>query len=326
MKIFIYGEYTDWQKKFLYENLDGYINIQWGRELPEKPDYQILIWGRPEEEFISQAPDLEYLIVPYAGIPIQTAEIVRKYPHLKLHNLHHNALPTAEMAFTLLLSAAKSIIPAHNKLQKGDWTPRYEGLANRLIAGKNVLIMGYGSVGRHLAEMCLGMKTNVYATRHSCQKIYQENGVEIHPASDLEMLLPKTNILLVTLPLTPHTENILDREKLELLPDSAMLVNIGRGKLIEEQALYDLLKSGKITAAGLDVWYNYPQSMADRQHTYPGNLPFHELDNVVLSPHRGGAFANYDTELLRVKHLADMINEYDKFGKMPNQVDIDRGY
>jgi len=195
-----------------------------------------------------------------------------------------------------------------------------------LIAGRNVLIMGYGSVGRHLAEMCLGMKTNISATRHSCRKVYQEYGVEIHPASDLEMLLPKTEILLVTLPLTSHTQNILDREKLELLPESALLVNIGRGKLIEEQALYDLLKSGKIAAAGLDVWYNYPHSSADRQHTYPGNLPFHELENVVLSPHRGGAFANYDTELLRVQHLADMLNEYYKTGKMPNQVDINRGY
>jgi len=326
MRIFIYGEYEDWQRTFLKEKLPDSIQISWGKELPAQPDYQILVWGRPEENWLAKAADLKYLIVPYAGISVQTLALQKKYPHLHLHNLHHNALPTAEMAFSLLLTAAKNIVPAHNKLQKGDWTPRYAGLANRLIAGRNVLILGYGSVGRHLAEMCAGMKTHICATRYSCEKIYTENGVEIHPAAHLIKLLPETNILLVTLPLNSQTENILDREKLELLPESALLVNIGRGGLIEEEALYELLKTGRIAAAGLDVWYNYPASIEDRKHTYPGNLPFHELDNVVLSPHRGGAFANYDTELLRVQHLAKMLLKFQNTGIMPNQVDINRGY
>jgi phosphoglycerate dehydrogenase-like enzyme len=326
MRIFIYGEYEDWQKTFLKEKLPDSIQISWGRELPAQPDYQILVWGRPNEEWLAEAADLQYLIVPYAGIPIHTLALLKKYPHLHLHNLHHNALPTAEMAFSLLLAAAKNIIPAHNKLQKGDWTPRYEGLANRLIAGRNVLIMGYGSVGRHLADMCAGMKTRIFSTRNNCPEVHLENNVEIHPAGDLESLLPAAQIILLTLPLTAGTKNILNRKRLELLPEDAILVNIGRGGLIEEKALYELLKSGRIAAAGLDVWYNYPAGIAERQHTYPGNLPFHELNNVVLSPHRGGAFANYDTELLRVQHLADMLLKHLQTGKMPNQVDLNRGY
>ncbi|MCF7912823.1 MAG: hypothetical protein K9M99_09865 [Candidatus Cloacimonetes bacterium] len=325
MQIFIYGEYEDWQEKYLKENLDSSIHIDWGSKLPVKADYEILVWGRPSEEFITEAENLKYIIVPYAGIPTQTAEFVSKYPHLQLHNLHHNALPTAEMAFSLMLAAAKNIVPAHNCLQKGDWTPRYEGMPNRLLAGRNVLIMGYGSVGRHLAKMCKGMTTKVFATRRNCQE-YLENEVEIQPAAELERLLPLMQIVFLTLPLTAETKNILNRSKMELLPADAVIVNIGRGTLIEEQALYDLLKSGRIGAAGLDVWYNYPGSVEARKHTYPGNLPFHELDNVVLSPHRGGSFANYDTELLRVQHLAEMIMTCHNTGRMPNQVDISRGY
>ncbi len=326
MQIFIYGDYENWQKKVFQDLLDSSIKVQWGNDLPSNPDYQILIWGRPQEEFITAAERLKYVIVPYAGISSVTIGLIRKYPHLSLHNLHHNALPTAEMAFSLLLTAAKSIVPAHNRLQKGDWTPRYEGLSNRLIAGKNVLIIGYGHVGRFLAEMCLGMKTTISATRYSCQKEYYENEVKIHPAAELDLLLPQAEILLLTLPLTAETENILNRQSLELLPEGAMLVNIGRGALIEEEALYDLLRSQRIAAAGLDVWYNYPITVEDRKHTFPGNFPFHELDNIVLSPHRGGAFANYDTELLRVQHLAKMLNDFIKTKKMINKVDIDRGY
>ena len=326
MQIFIYGEYENWQQKVFQNLLDKSIKVQWGVELPQNPDYHILIWGMPREEFIAAAEKLKYIIVPYAGISSVTVSMFRKYPYLSVHNLHHNALPTAEMAFSLLLAAAKNIVPAHNKLQKGDWTPRYKGLPSRLIAGKNVLIMGYGHVGRFLAEMCLGMKTKVSATRYSCQKNYYENEVKIHPASDLDLLLPQADILLLTMPLTAETENILNLQRLELLPEGAMLVNIGRGELIEEKALYDLLRSQRIAAAGLDVWYNYPITVEDRTHTFPGYLPFHELDNIVLSPHRGGAFANYDTELLRVQHLAKMLNDFMKTGKMINKVDIERGY
>ncbi|MCF7910937.1 MAG: hypothetical protein K9M99_00285 [Candidatus Cloacimonetes bacterium] len=326
MQIFIYGEYEDWQKKFLKDNLDSSIHITWGKELPLTADYQILVWGRPEEKYITAAADLKYIIVPYAGIPASTADLIKKYPYLQLHNLHHNALPTAEMAFALLLTAAKNIVTAHNSLQKGDWTPRYQGLPNRLLAGRNVLILGYGSVGRHLAKMCKGLSMKVYATRRNCLKIYLEADVEIHPAADLESILPLMQVVLLTLPLTAETENIMNFRKLDLLPADAVIVNIGRGALIEEKPLYALLKSGKIGAAGLDVWYNYPGSIEDRKHTFPANLPFHELDNVVLSPHRGGSFANYDTEFLRVQHLVKMINSFYVTGIMPDQVDIVRGY
>jgi phosphoglycerate dehydrogenase-like enzyme len=326
MQIFIYGEYEPWQKEFLFRALGDFFDFSWGTELPVPANYNILISGRPPEKFISAAGHLKYLIIPYAGVSFYTAKLVSGYPQISLHNLHHNALPTAEMAFSLLLAAAKNIIPAHNKLGKGDWTPRYEGLANPLIAGKNVLILGLGSVGRLVADMCLGMKARVFATRLNIKETTIIDNVEIHSPQDLDSLLTEADFLVVTLPLTKDTENILDYSRLCLLPPNAVLVNIGRAGLINEKALYRILKKKKIAAAALDVWYNYPQSMEDRTHTFPGNYPFHELDNIVLSPHRGGSFANYDTELLRVKHLSDMLLKFHHTGDMPNKVDLKRGY
>jgi len=326
MKVFIYGEYADWQKKVFWGLLDDGIEIEWGVEVPEKSDYEVLIWGVPEEKFVREAARLKKVVVPYAGIPQKTRLLLGKYPGIELHNLHHNAIPTAEMAFTLMLSAAKSIVIADNHLRKGDWTPRHEGLPNRLLYGKTALILGLGEVGKHLGRMCIGMGMKVLATRRNLTANITENGIDIFGRHELEKLLPQADYLLVTLPLTQETEGLLDRRSLELLPEGTVIVNIGRGTLIAEKALFELLQSGHIAAAGLDVWYNYPQSKEARTFTFPGNYPFQELENVVMSPHRGGAFANYDTEQLRVEHLANLLNGYFKTGTMRNLTDLKAGY
>lgn len=326
MKIFIYGDYQQWQKDMLIDSTADNLAFSWGVSLPDAADYSFLVWGRPEEIYLSSANMLKSVIVPYAGIPQHTLSLMKKYPHITLHNLHHNALPTAEMAFALLLTAAKSITTAHNKLARGDWSPRYQGLPNRLIAGKNALILGFGAVGGYLADMLKAMQVNVMATRFSCSQSYIENGINIYPAQQLDELLPLADMLLLTLPLTAQTKNIIDHRRINLLPDNALLMNIGRGQLVEEKALYNALLTRKLAAAALDVWYNYPRSIDSRKHTFPGNMPFHKLDNIVLSPHRGGSFANYDTELLRIKHLANLFNEYCKTGVMPNKIDLNKGY
>ena len=112
----------------------------------------------------------------------------------------------------------------------------------------------------------------------------------------------------------------------------AILVNVARASLVEEQSLFDALQSGKLRAAGLDVWYRYPENDATKgymgyinisdsaRNTPPANLPFHELPNVVMSPHRGGTSA--DVEAARVRALAEMLGKV----PMPNRVDLTLGY
>jgi phosphoglycerate dehydrogenase-like enzyme len=110
---------------------------------------------------------------------------------------------------------------------------------------------------------------------------------------------------------------------LALLPDGAVLVNIGRGEVIDEGALYGALQNGRISA-GLDVWYNYPDSEEARAHTPPSNYPLHELDNVVFSPHRAGG--TDQTNRLRMEHLAELLNTAVSGQPMANRVDLEQGY
>jgi phosphoglycerate dehydrogenase-like enzyme len=103
-----------------------------------------------------------------------------------------------------------------------------------------------------------------------------------------------------------------------------VLVNIGRGRIVAEEALYAALRSGQLHAAGLDVWYSYPPDEAARAHHRPSAHPFHELDNVVMSPHRGGAAD--ETARLRMGALAELLNAAARGEPVPNRVDPEAGY
>ena len=109
-----------------------------------------------------------------------------------------------------------------------------------------------------------------------------------------------------------------------MLPPDCVLVNIGRGEIIEQAALYQSLRTGKLGSAGLDVWYNYPKKEETRANTMPGDFPFHELNNLVMSPHRGGLVK--ETEHLRMTALAKVLSLAASNHEIPNRVDLIAGY
>jgi phosphoglycerate dehydrogenase-like enzyme len=146
----------------------------------------------------------------------------------------------------------------------------------------------------------------------------------VAPLEALQGLLPRAHALLVCLPHTPQTTGLIGAGELALLPPDAVLVNVGRGPIVDQAALYHALRDRRLHAAGLDVWYNYPADEAARAQTPPSAYPFHELDNVVMSPHRAGR--STDTERLRMRHLAEVLNAAARGEPMPNRVDLHSGY
>jgi phosphoglycerate dehydrogenase-like enzyme len=291
---------------------------------PVPADVHILVAGRPTREELATSSLLHSLIVPWAGIPAETQALLASFPDLALHNLHHNAQPVAELAMALLLAAAKYVVPFDRLLRGHDWTPRYQRPSPVvLLAGKSALILGYGAIGRLVAGMCLAFGMQVRATRRTRQ-VEEENGVAIHPAEALDDLLPETDALMICLPHTPETDGLIGAHRLARLPARAVLVNIGRGAIVDQQALYVALRDGTILAAGLDVWYNYPADSESRGATPVADYPFWELDNVVMSPHRAGT--TQDTDRLRMAHLAELLNAAARGETMPNRVDLRQGY
>lgn len=294
------------------------------------PDTAILITGYATPEQIASCPRLRALIIPFAGVPPRTRELMLQHPAIAVHNLHHNAPETAEVALALLLAAAKNVVPMDQSLRRNDWSPRYDPDQAIRLEGKTALVIGYGEIGRRIARGCLAMGMKVIALRRSGGE--SSNEVEIRGGSDLQRSLPEADAVILALPSTPETAGLLGPGEFGLMKPGAILVNIARAGLVDEDALYEALASGRLRGAGLDVWYRYPESDAAKgymgyidvsdsaRNTPPANRPFHELSNVVMSPHRGGTSA--DVEQARVEALAAMLMS----DPMPNRVDLARGY
>lgn len=304
--------------------LDPEITISVGNEIPSPARYDILVHPSPTKDWIESSPQLQSVIIPWAGISEETLMLMRQYPEISLHNLHHNNYNTAELGFALLLAAAKRIIPLDRALRHNDWTPRDQRPRAILLRGKKALILGFGEIGQALGAYCTGIGMEVMAIRKHPERNSVKMNIAVFSHDQLEQLLPQADVLLIALPLTEETEDLIGERELRLMPKGSILINIGRGPIVNQFALFEALKSGHLLAAGSDVWYNYPDSEESPQNTPPADVPFGELDNFVLSPHRGGLVE--ESEGQRIEALAELLNAANRNQPIPNRIDIEAGY
>lgn len=281
-------------------------------------DTEMLIDGRPTREQLQSCPSLRWLVVPFAGVPTATLKLMEHFPQVGLHNLHHNAPHTTETALTLLLAAAKQTVPSDQAMRKHDWGWRYTPDRTTLLSGKTAVLVGYGAIGQRIATVLRTLEMRVQIVRRT------PSGPDEYGPDQLMNLLPNADVLILAAALTKETEGMIGADQLAAMPQGAILVNIARAPIVDEEALYLALKSGHLHSAGLDVWYHYPASDAEANHTPPSRFPFHDLPNVVMSPHRGGMSAG--TEPLRVEHLSNLILAASTGQPVPNQVDLAKGY
>lgn len=289
------------------------------RALEHLDAIDVLIDGRPGP--LLDGARLAHVVVPWAGFPPSLRGALLERPHLKAHNAHYNAPFVAQHALALLLAAAHRLVPIDAALRRGDWGDRERPERSRHLAGGEALLLGFGAIGRHLAPMLRGLGMRVTALRR--RPGTEEAGVRLIGPSELPAALAAADALLVSLPGTPATAGLLDREALARLKPGALVVNVGRGTVIDEDALYDALASGRLAGAGLDVWWRYPEGADARAATAPATRPFWELPNVVLSPHR--ADATDASERARVADVCATLWAIAE-GRGRSGVDVEAGY
>jgi len=323
MKVHLLQTPDEAAKQHFQALIDRRIRVSYG-PLDGGGEFDVLVSGRPSRQALHASEKLTTLVIPFAGIPRATKELLQDVPDLEVYNLHHNALPTAEMAIMLMLAVMKQIIPADQNLRRGDWTLRYQNRTTRLASGGQALVLGYGAVGRQVSSLCVGLGMLVTVVGRSMEKAHP--AAYRYVSSDhIEEELPGCDVVFVCLPLTAETEDYLDERRLGLLSESTVLINVGRGEIVNELALYNALREKKILGAGLDVWYRYPGGVEERGHTHPSAYPFHELDNVVMSPHMAGGVNGM--ELRRMEGLAELLNRlYLREKPAENRVDLQLGY
>ncbi len=282
----------------LNELTGGVFDLSAG-EISASTSCDILVSGLVFPEQLDMCRGLKAVVVPYAGVPESTAATMEHNPGIMLRSIHHNAVAAAEMAVTLMMAAAKLIIPADTALRRGDWSPRYTP-SGLIIEDSRITVLGRGSIGSRVERICSSMGARVRTVGRTAA----EGSFMAH---DLPAILPDTDILVIAVPLTEETRGMIGKEELALMPGGSVLVNVARGPVVDEEALYETLLSGHLGAAGIDVWYSYPDSEMSRKDTPPSRFPFGDLPNVVMSPHRGGAFGLPGIEERRLRHLADEL-------------------
>jgi phosphoglycerate dehydrogenase-like enzyme len=167
------------------------------------------------------------------------------------------------------------------------WRPSWvmSGAPHGEILGKTVGIVGLGRVGREVARRAAAFGCRILAANRSPRAA--GGGIaRVFPLDGLDALLPLCDFVVLAIALGPETEGLFDARRLALMKPSAFLVNIARGALVDEAALYDALRNRRIGGAALDVWWQYPSAAEPERR--PSRYPFHELPNVIMTPHCSG--------------------------------------
>lgn len=241
-----------------------------------------VVSGRLNEQDIDNAPNLKTLFVPFTGLDTFALDKLRERG-ITVYNTHSNAGVVAEHAVALALALLGRVVEFHNELQKGFWHMSIEDKDMwTSLQGKTCCIIGMGHIGQAVAKLLKSFNCKVIGVKRNLPE--KNPGFADEVTVSLTNAIAKSEIIFVCLPLTDDTEGLINEEVFSNMKGK-YLINVGRGKTIDEKALYDALKNGALAGAAIDVWYNYP-SRKNPEPVFPSKFPFHELPNVILSPHK----------------------------------------
>jgi phosphoglycerate dehydrogenase-like enzyme len=153
------------------------------------------------------------------------------------------------------------------------------------LAGKTLGILGYGRIGQALARRARAFDMEVCAIRRDVARSQADGLALLGGLEALDDVLRRADYLAVTLSLNEQTRGLLSERQFALMKPTAVLINVARADIVDEDALYRALADRRIAAAALDVWYRYPTGP---EPTLPARRPFHELPNVLMTPHVSG--------------------------------------
>jgi len=190
-----------------------------------------------------------------------------------------NAEPVAQTGFTGLLMLARGFPTYIQGQRRHEWRPLRGAALPDDLRDQTLLLIGVGAVGTVFAGYARAFGLKVIGVRRSPSKDGDPVD-ELHPPSKLPELLPRADWLVIACPLTKETRNLLDADAFKRMKKGARLINIGRGEVIDEEALIESIRSGHLAGAALD---------AHRQEPLPADSPLWDLPNVIISPHNASA-------------------------------------
>ncbi len=222
-----------------------------------------------------------------------------------------HAVPLAEFAVTGALYFIKGI-PHLRRQQEAHVWQRY---TTAQLAGRTVTVVGLGGMGRQVAASFAALGTHVIGVGRPGRTYDLPATAELRVLSDLDDVLPRTDVLVLCTPLTPETTGLIGANRLALLPPDAIVVNLARGQVIDEPALIEALAAGRICGACLDVFATEP---------LPESSPLWDLENVLVSPHSASTVATENATITDL--FCDNLRRYLAGEPLRNTYRRDAGY
>jgi phosphoglycerate dehydrogenase-like enzyme len=292
------------------------------------PGADVIIGWRPTRELLFAAKRLKLFINPGAGVQhlVGLFRELNEVRPVTLVNGHGNSYFTAQHVVAMLLALTNRVVAHHNWMADGRWRTGDEEAASAPLRDRFVGLLGYGHVNRLVHRFLSGFDLSFAALKRDWSKPVgaPPTAVEKYGPGELPGFLERIDTLIIALPLTSKTDGLIGDRELALLGENGLLVNAARGRIVDEKALYDALRDRTVAGAAIDVWYDYDRESEADGRKYPYGYPFHELENVVLSPHRAaspfGDLGRWDEVFENVRRFAAGETEF------VNTVDLVEGY
>lgn len=286
-------------------------------ELSKSAD--VIVGWRSSPELLESAKNLKLFINPGTGIKhhLENFRAINRERKLFLVNGHGHAFAVAQHTVAMLLALMNRIVYHHNLMKEGKWETSDDkdiSLKSILLRNRKIGLLGYGAINKNVHRFLSGFKNEFHILKRDWNPaiVTSESSVENGESSivnnefvnlnfefneefkkyepkDLNKFLKSVDILIIAIPLTSNTEGMIGKKELKILGKNSLLVNIARGPIVDEESLYEALKRNEIGGAALDVWYNYKPKKDKKGRSYPFKFPFHDLNNVLMSPHRAAS-------------------------------------
>ena len=248
----------------------------------------VLVCSSATPELLAAMPRLRLVHVSGAGydkIPLDALPA-----HVQLCNTFHHGRSIAEHVMMTTMMLLRGVLRSEQDMRAGEWRnvivdPTYP--FGGVLAGRTLGVVGFGEIGTAVARLgsALGMEVRTVRRNPAAPLPPGLDVAWVGGDDQLLELLSASGVVVVTVPLSEATRGLVDEEALAAMKPTAVLVNVARGAVVDEEALHAALLGGTIAGAGIDVWWRNPR---DPDSPPPSHLDFGKLPNVVLTPHQSG--------------------------------------